>query len=333
MFVSFRSGLRCRRATTGVTRAVIILRGAIRRIHMSSFAALHLILAALVGTQQPPPKFDPEISTTRISESLYVLQGAGGNVAVLIWDDGVLLVDDKIAPAAPKLKAAIAAITSRPIRFVVNTHWHPDHRGGNSALAGDGAVIVAHENVRRRLSVDGFIAVFGTRPQAPPPQALPIVTFTRDVKFHLGDEEISVVHVAAAHTDGDSLVRFRMANALHMGDCYLIGSYPVIDYNNGGSYGGTIAAADTALKIVDGATRIIPGHGPVSNERELRSWRDMLAKILADVKRAVGKGKNLEQVKQEQLTRQWDDVLTRSFVSSDHAIEEAFREVTEGKGR
>src|SRR5688572_10132456 len=107
MFVSFRSGLRCRRATTGVTRAVIILRGAIRRIHMSSFAALHLILAALVGTQQPPPKFDPEISTTRISESLYVLQGAGGNVAVLIWDDGVLLVDDKIAPAAPKLKAAI----------------------------------------------------------------------------------------------------------------------------------------------------------------------------------------------------------------------------------
>lgn len=300
---------------------------------MASLAALNLIFAALVGTQQPPPKFDPEITATRITQSLYVLQGAGGNVAMFIWEDGVLLVDDKIAPAAPKLKAAVAAITSKPIRFVVNTHWHPDHRGGNAALAGDGAVIVAHENVRRRLSVDGFIAVFGTRPQAPPPLALPIITFTRDVKFHLGGEEISVVHVDAAHTDSDSLVRFRAANALHMGDCYLIGSYPVIDYNNGGSYGGTIAAADTALGLVDGATRIIPGHGPVSNDGELRAWRDMLVTILADVKRAVGQGKNLEQVKQAGLTRQWDDTVPGSFVSSDHAIEEAFREVTEGKGR
>jgi glyoxylase-like metal-dependent hydrolase (beta-lactamase superfamily II) len=245
-----------------------------------------------------------------------------------VWDDGVLLVDDKIAPASAQVKAAVAAITPKPIRFVVNTHWHPDHRGGNAALAGDGAVIVAHENVRRRLSVDGFVEVFARKQPAPPREALPIVTFTRDVTFHLGEEEISVVHVERAHTDGDSFVRFRTANVLHMGDCYLNGSYPVIDYSNGGAYTGIIAAADTALGMVDNGTRIIPGHGRVSNDRELRKWRDMLATILDSVKTLVTSGKSLEQVKQARPTKEWDDDFPKSFVTSDHVVEEAYRAVT-----
>ena len=226
---------------------------------VKGISALLVMLSVVVGTPQPAPKFDPEISTVKLSDHLFVLTGAGGNVAVFVWEDGALLVDDKIAPASTKIKSAVAAITEKPIRFVVNTHWHPDHRGGNAALAGDGAVIVAQENVRRRMSVDGFVAVFDRPQSASPPQALPVVTFTRDVTFHLGGEEIAVTHVDAAHTDGDSLVRFRMANALHMGDCYLNGSYPVIDYNNGGTYAGTIAAADRALVIADEGTRIIPG--------------------------------------------------------------------------
>jgi cyclase len=295
---------------------------------MKGIAALIVILSGVVGTPQRPPQFEPEIRTVRLTDKIYVLEGAGGNVAVFVWDDGVLLVDDKIAPASAQVKAAVAAITPKPIRFVVNTHWHPDHRGGNAALAGDGAIIVAHENVRRRMSVDGFVAVFGRKLPAPPPQALPIVTFTRDVTFHLGDEEISIVHVDPAHTDGDSFVRFRTANALHMGDCYLNGSYPVIDYSNGGSYTGIIAAADTALGMVDSRTRIIPGHGPVSNDRELRKWRDMLVTILESVKRSVASGKNLEQLRQERPTREWDDEFPESFVTSDHVVEEAYRAVT-----
>ncbi len=143
------------------------------------------------------------------------------------------------------------------------------------------------------MSVDGFVAVFASPQPASKPQALPIVTFARDVALHLGDEEISMVHVAAAHTDGDSFVRFRKANALHMGDCYLKDSYPVIDYNNGGTYTGTIAAADTAIEMADAATRIIPGHGAVSNERELGEWRGMLAGILDRVKALVAEGKSL----------------------------------------
>jgi cyclase len=292
-------------------------------------ALIVLLLLGVVGTPQRPPQFEREIRTVKLSDQLYLLEGAGGNVVVFVWDDGVLLVDDKIAPATAEVKAAVAAITQKPIRFVVNTHWHGDHRGGNAALAGDGAIIVAHENVRRRMSVEGFIAVFGRKSfPASPPQALPIVTFTHDVTFHLGGEEISVVHVDRAHTDGDSFVRFRTANILHMGDCYLSGSYPVIDYSNGGSYTGIIAAADAALGMVDSGTRIIPGHGAVSSDRELREWRNMLVTILEKVKKSVASGKSLEQVKREQPAREWDDGFPKSFVTSDHVVEEAYRAVT-----
>ncbi len=299
---------------------------------MKGIAALIGVLWCVIGTPQKPPQFETGIRAVKLTDQLHVLEGAGGNVAVFVWDDGVLLVDDKIAPVSGELRKAVAAITRKPIRFVVNTHWHPDHRGGNAALAGDGAVVIAHENVRRRMSVDSFIAVFGRNFPASPPQALPIVTFTRDVTFHLGGEEISVVHVEPAHTDGDSFVKFRRANALHMGDCYLPGSYPVIDYSNGGSYTGNIAAVDTALGMLDGDTRIIPGHGAVANDRELRAWRAMLAGILENVRKAVAAGKSLAEVKQERPTKQWESSVPKSFVTSDHAVEEAYRAVTTKSG-
>jgi glyoxylase-like metal-dependent hydrolase (beta-lactamase superfamily II) len=295
---------------------------------MTGLAASMMALSGLIGTPQQPPQFDPDITAIKVTDSLYVLEGAGGNVAVYVWDNGALLVDDKIAPVSAQLKAAVAAITPKPIRFVVNTHWHPDHRGGNSALAGDGAIVVAHENVRSRMSVEGFVAVFDRKLPASPSQALPIVTFTRGVTLHLGGEEISVAHVDSAHTDGDVLVRFRAANALHMGDCFLKGSYPVIDYSNGGSLQGTIAAAGMALDMADSGTRIIPGHGSLSNARELGAWRDMLVAIMDRVKMAVASGKSLQEIKRAGLTRQWDDTLTESFVTSDHVIEEAYRAAT-----
>jgi glyoxylase-like metal-dependent hydrolase (beta-lactamase superfamily II) len=284
-----------------------------------------ILLACIPVTRQQPPRFDMEIRTVKLTESLSVLEGAGGNVAVFVWEGGVLLVDDKVAPASASVKAAVAAITPKPIRFVVNSHWHPDHRGGNEALAGDGSVIVAHENVRKRMSVDSFIAVFDRTLPASPPQALPVVTFTRDVTFHLGGETISVVHVDAAHTDGDSFVRFHKANVLHMGDCYLPGSFPVVDHSNGGTFTGTIAAADTAIGMLDSSSRVIPGHGAVAGVDDLREWRSMLATIHDRVAKLVAAGKTLEQVKAERPARDWDDRLPRSFVTADHAVEEAYR--------
>jgi glyoxylase-like metal-dependent hydrolase (beta-lactamase superfamily II) len=291
-------------------------------------ALVGMLVSGVAAAQQRPPQFEMDIKTIKLADNLYVLEGAGGNVAVFVWDDGVLLVDDKLAPASPKVKAAVAAITPRPIRFVVNSHWHRDHSGGNEALASDGSVVVAHENVRRRMSVDGFIAVFDRKVPASPPKALPVVTFTRDVTFHLGGEEISVVHVEPAHTDGDSFVRFRNANVLHMGDCYLNGSFPVIDFSNGGVFTGIIAGADAALGMLDPRTRIIPGHGPVATGQDLRQWRDMLATIHERVRRSVTAGKSLEEVKAERPTREWDERFPGSFVTSDHVVEEAYRAVT-----
>ncbi|MGH8242026.1 MAG: MBL fold metallo-hydrolase [Steroidobacteraceae bacterium] len=297
---------------------------------MNAIATWILAIHGLVVAPQQPPRFEQELRATRLSDRLYVLEGGGGNVAVFIWDEGVLLVDDKIAPVSEKVKAAVAGLTPKPIRFVINTHWHPDHRGGNAALAGAGAVIVAHENVRRRMSVDGFVAVFDRKMPASQPEALPVVTFTHDVTLHLGGEEISVTHVDAAHTDGDVFVRFGRANVLHLGDCYLNGSYPVIDYTNGGTYAGTIAAVGKALQLSDDSTQIIPGHGPISNSRELGAWRDMLATILERVRRSAAGGKSLEEIKLERPARDWDGRFPASFVTPDHVVEEAYRAVTGG---
>ncbi len=248
-----------------------------------------LVTTIRITPQQRPPQFDMKIQTTKLSDNLYLLEGAGGNVAVYVWDEGALLVDDKLAPASPDVKAAVAAITSKPIRFVVNSHFHRDHSGGNEAMASDGSVIVAHENVRRRMSVDSFIAVFGRNSPASPPKALPVVTFTNDVTLHLGGEEISVVHVDPAHTDGDSFVKFRKANFLHMGDCFLNGSYPVIDSSSGGTFTGTIAAADTAL-----------GYARRGDSSHSRAWsyrdRSGSAPVARDARHHPGPGEDIGEL-------------------------------------
>ena len=279
-------------------------------------------------TPQRPPQFEMQIKASKVAGNVYLIEGAGGNVAAFVWDDGVLLVDDKLAPASADLKAAVAVITPKPIRFIINSHWHRDHSGGNEAMASEGSVIVAHENVRKRMSVDGFIEVFNRKTTASPPKALPIVTFTQSVTFHVGDETISVIHVDPAHTDGDSFVFFHKANVLHMGDCYLNGSFPLIDYSNGGSFAGTISAADTALDRLEEDTQIIPGHGPIARRNELRAWRAMLATILERVSRGVKSGMTLQEVKAERPTKDWDALMTKSFVTSDHVVEEAYRAAT-----
>lgn len=255
-------------------------------------------IIALLSVCTTPLRADatPDIQRTDLGGGISMLTGKGGNLAVSVGADGVFVVDDQYAVMADKIKAAIAAQTDAPIRFVINTHWHGDHTGGNEAMGKAGAVIVAHENVRKSLSDEQFIAAFNMRSEPYPEVAKPVVTFTRDISFHWNDETIDVCHVAPAHTDGDSIVKFARANVIHAGDTFFNGMYPFIDAGTGGNLDGMIAAADKILSWADADTKIIPGHGPLANRADLAAYRLMLVKVRSVMQPLIDAGQTREQV-------------------------------------
>jgi glyoxylase-like metal-dependent hydrolase (beta-lactamase superfamily II) len=278
--------------------------------------ALVFALAAVAATQQDD--FDKvEVTSAKVADGIYMLNGRGGNIGVSVGEDGVLLIDDQYAPLTTKIRAAVVSLTPQPIRFVLNTHWHGDHTGGNENLGKAGIVIVAHENVRKRMSVEQFMAAFGNKVPASPKVALPIITFADSVSFHLNGEDIDAFHVAPAHTDGDTVVRFKKANVVHMGDCFFNGMYPFIDLSSGGSFEGMIAAADKGLSLVDANTKIIPGHGPLGDKAALQAYRDVLAAIRDRVKPMVAAGKTLDEVKAAQPTKDFDAKWGAGFMKAD----------------
>lgn len=254
-----------------------------------------LAAAAPASAQQDLSKV--EVKVEKIAPGVAVLFGGGGNIGLSYGADGNVLVDDQYAPMSAKILAAIATVDPDPVRFVVNTHWHGDHTGGNEALGGRGAVIVAHSNVRTRMSSEQFIATIGDKVPASPAAALPVVTFEDGVTLNLNGDTLHVVHVANAHTDGDLLVHWQKANVLHMGDTFFNKmSFPFIDLSSGGSIDGMIAAADKGLAWSDGATRIIPGHGPVGSRADLAAYRAMLADIRAKVAAGIAAKRTLAQI-------------------------------------
>lgn len=264
-----------------------------------------LVVSMIQATAAPPQDFEKtDIRTIPVAEGLYLLVAVGittGNVAVSAGEDGVLMVDDQFAPLRQKILEAIGKVSRGPIRLVLNTHWHHDHTGGNELMAKDGVIIVAHENVRKRLSSTQFNEYYWSKTYPPsPPAALPTVTFNDAVTFHLNGEEIYAFHVAPAHTDGDTVVYFRKANVVHMGDLYRAGGYPFIDLSSGGSVDGMIAAADRVLQLIHPGAKIIPGHGPlsspVSSPKDLKAYRDMLATVRDRILRQIKEGKTVEQV-------------------------------------
>lgn len=250
-----------------------------------------------------------QVRATHLSKGVYMLTGVGGNIGLSIGNDGAFLVDDQYTQLSEKIIAAVRQLTDKPIRFVVNTHWHGDHTGGNENLANTGAVIVAHENVRVRMSSEQFTAAFNSRSPASPPKALPIVTFMDGVAFHLNGDDIHVVHVAPAHTDGDAIIHFTSANVLHMGDTFFNGRYPLVDLSTGGSFEGLITAATTALRYANDSTKIIPGHGPLSTRADLVKYRDVLATIRDRVAALIKQGKSKEEVIAAKPTADWDAAL------------------------
>jgi cyclase len=275
--------------------------------------AMVFALAALAATQDEG--FDKvEVTSAKVAEGIYVLNGRGGNIGVSIGEDGVILIDDQYAPLTTKVRAAVVSLTPQPIRFLINTHWHGDHTGGNENLGKMGVVIVAHENVRKRMSVEQFLEAFGQKVPAAPKAALPIITFADAVTFHLNGDEIRSFHVAPAHTDGDTVVHFKKANVVHMGDCFFNGMYPFIDLSSGGSIDGIVAAADKVLAMVDMNTKIIPGHGPVGDKAALQIYRDVMATVRDRVKALVVAGKTLDEVKAAAPTKDFDAKWGTGFI-------------------
>lgn len=236
-----------------------------------------------------------EIRTIELESDLFMLMGRGGNIGLSVGDDGAFLVDDQFAPLTDRILAAVAAVTDRPVRWVLNTHWHGDHTGGNENLGKAGAMIVAHENVYRRMNPAEFAELVGRSRQAPR-AALPVVTFDDGVRFHWNGRHIRVTHIGKAHTDGDAIVHFPRANVFHMGDTFFNGRYPFVDVESGGGIDGMIAAANFVLERSSEGTRIIPGHGDLASPADLRAYRDMLETVRLRVAGLVANGRTEDQV-------------------------------------
>jgi cyclase len=271
-----------------------------------------------------------EIQAHKLSDSVYMLIGAGGNMGLSLGED-VFLIDDQFAPLTERIEAAIRKLSPKPVKFVLNTHWHFDHTGGNENLGKAGALIVAHENVRKRMSVESFIEFLGMRFKAEPRQALPVVTFTRDVTFHLNGDEIYVYHVPSAHTDGDAIVHFRKSDVFHMGDTFFNRLYPFIDSSSGGGVDGVIAAADRVLQLAGERTRIIPGHGALAGRADLRAYRDMLATVSGRIREQLRAGRSLLEVIESKPSAEFDAVWGNGFLNPQRFVEMLYNNLQQSK--
>lgn len=245
-----------------------------------------------------------KIVSVQLTDNYYMLKGRGGNIGLLIGADGVLMIDDQFAPLTPKILEAIKKITPKPVSYLLNTHWHGDHTGGNLNMSKEGAVIVSHENVRKRMSKDQVVR--GRTKKASPKEALPVLTFTEDMMFHYNDDDILFTHLHDAHTDGDAIIYFTKNNVIHTGDTYFQGKFPYIDLNSGGSIDGYIAGIGKIVMLADDQTKIMPGHGNVANKKELIAYKEMLEDLKAKVQNEITKGKSLEEVKNnKELTKKY----------------------------
>lgn len=280
-----------------------------------------LLLAVFIGFACPAlAQTDVIIESIKAGDGVHMLVGQGGNIGVSTGSDGAFVIDDQFAPLTDSILAAIRRLDDKPVRFVVNTHWHGDHTGGNENMGRAGALIVSHENVRTRMSVEQFMEAFDRTVPASPPGALPVVTFTDAMTFHWNDEEIHIFHVAHAHTDGDAIVHFKHANVLHMGDTYFSGRYPFVDLASGGSINGIIEAAEQVIALADDQTRIIPGHGGLSNRAELMTYRDVLVAMRDKIQAMVHSGMSKDAVIAAKPTQDYDAEWGAGFMKPDQWV-------------
>ena len=254
------------------------------------------VLCILMTTVTPTVQSNEvEITAVPVATQIYMLSGEGGNIGLFIGDDGTFLIDDQFAPLTDKIVAAIKSVGGDFPKFLINTHYHGDHTGGNENLGKGGTLIFSHDNVRDRLSTGSFIAAFDMKREAIPQEGLPVVTFSEDISFHLNGDSLSAIHVPHAHTDGDSFIYFKKANVIHAGDIFFNGFYPFIDVTHGGSLKGMIKAADKILSLADDKTKIIPGHGPMGDKAQLAGYRQMLWTAYERLRKLKAEGKTAQE--------------------------------------
>ena len=294
-----------------------------------ALTALALPLAMAPAAAQDRDFSKVEIKVTKVAGSVYMLEGAGGNIAASVGEDGIVIVDDQFAPLADKIRAALKGIADKPVRFVINTHVHFDHTGGNAAFSTT-STIIAQENVRKRLATGGTagnLASVKFDSEPAPKEALPIITFAHDLTLHLNGEEIRAIHFPHGHTDGDSVVYFAGSNVAHLGDDFVTYGFPFIDLGSGGSVDGMVAALEAILPKLPADVRIIPGHGPISKVADVEGFITMLKETRAAVDKAIKAGRSLEQMKQAKVLEPWSK-WSGSFISSDVFLETLYNDLT-----
>ena len=287
----------------------------------AALSFLTLFSASCAVAQQPKPE-DVTIRVEKIAPGVAVLFGQGGNIGLSYGEDGNVLIDDQFAPLTPKILAAVATVDPDPVQFLINTHFHGDHSGGNENMAKAGAIIVAQDNVRTRMGQDNM--VLGRKVAASPSGALPIVTFTQEMSVYRNGDRLHIFYVPHAHTDGDAIIHFEKANVVHMGDTFVNGGYPFVDLDSGGNVRGDIAAADRVLALSNDATRIIPGHGPVASKADLIAYRSYLVDVVGKVQAAMKSGKTLAQIQAMKPSAAYDAKYGGGFIKPDIFVQEIF---------
>lgn len=260
---------------------------------ISGLFVLTSVFISFVATAQAADEV--KITAVPVTDQIYMLTGKGGNIGLFIGADGTFLIDDQFAPLTEKILGAIKSAGGETPKFLINTHYHGDHTGGNENLGDEGTLIFSHDNVRERLSAGSFIGAFKMKRPPVTKNGLPVVTFSEDISFHLNGDTVQAIHVPHAHTDGDSFIHFKTANVIHAGDIFFNGFYPFIDVQHGGSLKGMIAAADKILALADDNTKIIAGHGPLSDKSQIANYRQMLAVAHERLRQLKEEGKTAEE--------------------------------------
>ncbi|HZI87010.1 MAG TPA: MBL fold metallo-hydrolase [Pyrinomonadaceae bacterium] len=281
------------------------------------FALIILVTASTAYAQEDYSKV--EIKASKVAGNVYMLEGRGGNIGVSVGSDGILIVDDQFAPLAEKIKAALKTLGEGKLKFVLNTHWHSDHTGGN-VVFGPEAPIIAHDNVRKRLSTEQRIEVFKTTVAASPKEALPVITFGQSLSVHFNGEEIRVIHFPKGHTDGDSVIFFTGSNVVHMGDDFFAARFPFVDLGSGGSVQGLAQNIGEILGKLPAGVKLIPGHGPISTADDLKAYHRMLVETTDIVRKKMAAGKTLAEIKAEGFPEEWKSWGT-GFIKTDAWIE------------